>query len=672
MPGELGTFLFDLSIALHKFAMYPAAHPALARVLTVLASRTEVLLQSRPHLAIGVARDRLVIEGVVTEATHPLLRALAERLHRHHLAALWFGRGLTLEELDSVVAAIAEDPDRGGGPLGTRPTDTAPRWPHVSLHALSVDRLEIVEGKTTDDGKPLRVADLWIGLAHAALGQDDSPLRPLAMEPAVVARAIDDHQRAEAYDQVVVGYLIQIAEEIRQGADPDTVELRRRVSTLISALQPDTLRRLVAMGGQMAQRQRFLDNATGGMSAGAVVDLLRAAADSMRETLSSGLVRMLTKLAAHAEAGGRKVQPLADSALRVQVARLTSGWALVDPNPSDYTGVLAEIARSAPPESPAEMEPSRKPEPQRILEICLELAEDGPALWRAANAIVEQGQLAAAVARIGRSRPHEELSARVWDHFSSPDTVRSLLERRPPDFSTIDILLPVLRGNALDPLFDLLLASDDRRQRRAAFDRLCRTGRDGARLAAARLASGPWYVTRNLLALLAEVEALPDSVDPLPWLGHADARVRREALRVSLRLDACRDAAVVTGLADTDARVVRIALAAARDRCPSTAIPGLRDLAEREDLDDLLRAVSVEVLACVDRTTETRDLLVRLASKGLGTFRRQAPASGHRTALAAVSGLADTWHADSVAVPVLRTASRMGPDYRHAAGRHES
>jgi hypothetical protein len=667
LPGELGAFLFELSIALHRFAMYPDGHPALARILAALATRTETLLQTRPQLAIGVARDRLVIEGIVTEATHPLLRALAERLHRHHIAALRFGRGLTIEELEGAVAAIAEDPDRGAGALGVRPPDRAPRWPHVSLHALSVDRLEIVRDGAADDGRPLRAADLWIGLAQAALGQEDSPLRPLAMEPAVVARAIDDHQRAEAYDQVVVGYLLQIAEEIRHGADPDTLELRRRVSTLVSSLQPETLRRLVTMGGQSAQRQRFLDNATGGMSAGAVVDLLKAAADGMSETLSSGLLRMLTKLAAHAESGGPRVQPLADSALRVQVARLTSGWALVDPNPSDYTGILSEIARTAPVEIPADVAPSRSPEPQRLLEMCLELGEEGPALWRAVSTVVQRGQVAAALPRIGRSRPNGSLEARVWDRFSSADTVQALLERQPPDFSTIDVILPSLRGDALDPLFDLLLGSDDRHVRRAAFDRLRHTGHEGARQATARLASGPWYTIRNLLALLAEIEMLPEGVAPLPWLAHVDARVRREALRVALRIDACRDAALETGLRDSDPRVVRIALAAARDRCPLRAVSSLRHLAEREELDDGLRALAVEVLACVDKSTETRDLLVRLASRP-GGYRRPAMPAEKRTVLAAISGLAEAWPADVEAARLVRAASRSGrAEYRLAA-----
>ena len=50
----------------------------------------------------------------------PVLQGLAERLHRHHLAVIEFTRGLTEEELALIIKAVAEDPDRGRGPLGDR------------------------------------------------------------------------------------------------------------------------------------------------------------------------------------------------------------------------------------------------------------------------------------------------------------------------------------------------------------------------------------------------------------------------------------------------------------------------------------------------------------------------------------------------------------------------
>src|SRR5262245_57466127 len=65
---ELSQFLQDLSIALHRYGMYPDGHPALQPALDRLARRAEMLFRDRAHIAVGVARDRLVIEGVATDA----------------------------------------------------------------------------------------------------------------------------------------------------------------------------------------------------------------------------------------------------------------------------------------------------------------------------------------------------------------------------------------------------------------------------------------------------------------------------------------------------------------------------------------------------------------------------------------------------------------------------
>ena len=105
-----------------------------------------------------------------------------------------------------------------------------------------------------------RPAELWIGLARAAMATDQAgqPVQKISAEPAVVAKAIDRHQCEAAYDQVIVGYLLQIASELKSTAGPDGAALRRRTARLIKALQPETLRRLVEMGGDASQRRAFM------------------------------------------------------------------------------------------------------------------------------------------------------------------------------------------------------------------------------------------------------------------------------------------------------------------------------------------------------------------------------------------------------------------------------
>src|SRR6185436_4799532 len=88
LSRELTAFLVEFSVSLHKHAIYPSGHPSLepaAARVTEVAAR---LLQSRSTLAFGVARHQLIIDGVATDPNQPVLRRLAETLHRHQLGAM--------------------------------------------------------------------------------------------------------------------------------------------------------------------------------------------------------------------------------------------------------------------------------------------------------------------------------------------------------------------------------------------------------------------------------------------------------------------------------------------------------------------------------------------------------------------------------------------------------
>ncbi|HEX8673610.1 MAG TPA: hypothetical protein VF710_17070, partial [Longimicrobium sp.] len=166
-------------------------------------------------------------------------------------------------------------------------------------------------------------------------------------EPSAVAEAINREAHAVAYDQVIVGYLLQLADELRHGDERGAPEVRRRLSQMIAGLSPETLRRLVEMGGDEVQRRRFLLNASHGFAAEAVVKLVEAAAGASEQTISHSLLRLLSKLAAHAERSGGPVRMAAERELREQVQLLVGGWTLPDPNPEAYSETLDRLSRSA-------------------------------------------------------------------------------------------------------------------------------------------------------------------------------------------------------------------------------------------------------------------------------------------------------------------------------------
>jgi len=679
LSRELADFLIELSIALHKHAMYPDGHPSLGPAATSVTRRAEHLLEERATLSLGVARQQLVIEGVATDPKQPVLADLAGRLHRHHLGAVTFHRGVGALEVAETLRTLAVDAERTGEPLGLASPERLRVGDHVRLHPLTYERLELLDegdGPPTDQrdggagaGRDVRGAQLWVGLARAALAAEaaaeDAP--PPATEPTVIARAIDQHAGGAAYDQVIVGYMLQIAGELKQAGGAEAAALRRRTSKLVGALQPATLRRLIEMGGDAAQRRKFALDATHGLAVDAVLDIVQAMADASHKTVSDPLVRMLSKLAAHAERGTGAARPQADAALRDQVRSLLTGWSLDDPTPGEYGHALERMAGAAPLfAGPAEA--SHATEPLRILQTGLEVGVLGPPVWRAVGRLIDDGRIGALIDGLERAPEAGAAAAPLWERIATPQVVGRLVATEPPDFPTLDRLLPRVAPAAFEPLLDVLAASSARTTRRGLLDRLARAPAEVGAVVAARLASdAPWYVVRNLLVVLDALPALPPGFSAAPFAAHPDARVRREALKLALKLPVERERALLGAIRDPDPRTARIALTAALDHCPPAAVPLAAQAAKDARGAPDLRVLAIKVLGR-GHSPGALDALLELTDGGTTLLGRRKLPGRSLELLAAVLTLATAFGTDRRARAVLALAAVSDdPDLRRAA-----
>ncbi|HEX4574175.1 MAG TPA: hypothetical protein VH158_03530 [Gemmatimonadales bacterium] len=660
LSRELGDFLIELSIALHKHAMYPEGHPSLEPAAAAVARRAGLLLADRATLSLGVARHQLVIAGVATDAKHPVLAELAGRLHRHHLGALTFRRGLEPGEVADALTLLAVEAERSGAPLGLGPPERLRAWPHVQLHPLTYERLELVaeDGATSEGGA--RASQLWVGLARAALATQRDDTAPIPTEPAVIAQAIDAHTATDsaAYDQVIVGYLLQIAAELKTAGSAEAVALRRRTSRLISALSPATLRRLVEMGGDFAQRRNFLYDATDGMAVDAVLELVKAAADTSHQTISHSLVRLLSKLAAHAETGAGEVRPQAEVALRDQIRDLLSGWTLPDPNPGAYGAALARMARAARPGAPGaggEGGGTHPPEPERIVAMALELDAVTPHVLDAVERVVAEGRVGQLLDALDQA-PESPAAATIAARVATPEFVRGFVAGEPVDFKVLERLVLRVGSAAATPLLDALAAAPGRGTRRGLLAQLARLGSELGPLVVARLDDPRWYVTRNLLALLEELPALPEGFSPAPYAAHADARVRWQALKLQLKLPAERDGALLVALADAEPRTLRLALTVALERCPPAAVPRLVARATDATLTTDLRVLAIRALGAT-RAPAALTTLLRLTSGGRTLFGREKLAPKTPELLVALTALALGWSDEARARAALARAA---------------
>ena len=669
LPRELADFLVELSIAMHKTAIYPRRHPLLESAVAGVERKLSHLLRERPTLSIGVARRQLIIEGVATDPNHPLLRELAQRFHRHHLGALRFTAGVTAAEVSDVLATVGASAEAAqqGKPVGLGPPEGLAKWPHVRLFPLTYEQLQLIQGEDDtpgESGGSTRAAQLWIGLARAAMMAETTAAAssagdPQAIEsdPEAVARAIDEHQSDEAYDQVIVGYLLQIAQELNATGEAggEAPALQARVSRMVASLDPRTLRRLLAMGGDLTQRKRFVSDAARGMKPNAVIDLVRAAAESSNQTISHSLLRMFNKLAVHAErnTGGMAVE--AESALRDNVQRLIGNWGLDDPNPDQYTAALDNMSRTAPNADVGDTEAVL--EAERVVQMSLETGAVGDMVWQAVDQLVADGRTGELL-DLAEGAPVERSAAAIRARAATQDNLRRALDGQRMDAALATRMTKSLGLAAAEPLLDALdtLGDADERNARTLTDLLVSLGSDAGEAIAARLPLASWGTQRRLLVVLSRLPVLPDGFVPSDFTMHPDERVRMEALRVMLMRDAHRERALRVAIADSDEKMMRLGLTAALENCPASVVPVILRRLSDKDLGTEPRVLALRVLAA-SRTRTALDHLLGLAI-------RKRRFWGHRLApkspevVAALSGLAQHWADDPRARSAIALAER--------------
>lgn len=681
LSRELGDFLIELSISLHKHAIYPHGHPLVSQAAERLAHRLLILLQDRETLSLGVAREQLVIEGVATDPRHPLLRELAQRLHRQHLGAVRFLRGVEPDDLASflrIVCLVKVDDGGNERPIGSTPGDSMERWRHIRLFPLTYDKLSLLEGEEPTEGTGgTRAGMLWMGLARAALADAGdteggfvlpatpaSPEDEPAVDPVAVAKAIEGHQREVAYDQVIVGYLLQIADEVKR--NPEAHSLQRRVSRLVGTLSPSTLKQLLAMGGDVAQRRSFLLDATQGLAVDAILQLVRAAAELEKRTISHSLLRMLVKLAAHAEEGTEKVRATASGELREYVKEMVSGWELADPNPDSYREVLTRMARSAP-DLRSETD-SHAVEPERLVAMSLEVGTVGPLVARAADEMVTAGRLGELVEMLDHAPAFSSSVDEIWRRIATPSAVTALVAGEKIDATLLQRVVARVGGDATEPLLDALERSESRGARSRVLDQLAQLGPGIFPRIAPRLEGAEWFVLRNLLTLIGKWQAAPEGFNAARFATSKDARVRREALKLLFRDPAQRSRAIFSAITDDDGTVAMLGLAAALEQPPLGIASAVRARVERGTLDDDSTALATRVAAADRASKDTLPWLLGLATAGRTLFGRPKLAGKSAASLGALSGLATYWREAPGVAPVLAAAAASpDPEVRAAA-----
>jgi hypothetical protein len=665
----MADLMVELSVGLHKYSMYPDGHPLLDSAVSGLTRKLSLALAERQMIAIAVARNHLVIDGVPTDPSHAVTRDLALKLFRREIGAIRLYEGVQDVELQEMLRIVARE-------APATESEEAPReWQHVRLFPLTYDQLELQQdaAEQTAEQRVGWATQLWGKLACASLyggsgsggggggsGEADGSLTPdTPMDPLALASAIERRERDPEFDKGIIAFFGQFMDEIKAKGGQASGVLKKKVSTLVTALSPATLQQILKRTNPGAQRRQFMLNASHTLAADTVLDLAKAVAGASEHTMSEALLLLLTKLAKHSEKGSIGRREKADTALRENMRQLIDDWDGAAALPEEsYWQTLEQLIAEPATDAPASSG-QWDVNAEYIVQMSLEVELFSATAKHAVAEMVKQGRISALLSMVDQT---PETNSVVWTlrrHLDNTGTIRRLLRDRPIDFEVLYRLVARVGFPAAGALLDALELEDDRTARWRLFEMLAQLGPAVGNAVVARLPGSPWYVQRNLLLLMARLETWPKDFSAHPYAKHPDPRVRREAYALLLRDPATRAESIVLAVADDDERIVRAALNAALEGgCPREAVGVLTDRLSERSLDGMMAVLAIRVIAPV-RLPIVLDVLIESAlSKKRRWFfgRKLAPRS--QPMLAALSALAWMWSKEPQAMKVLSLAER--------------
>jgi hypothetical protein len=650
LPRDLAELLHELLAAYQRFTMYPDGHPLLEPAVSALARRLDAALLDRAVVAVGVTPGGLIVSGMAAPPS-ALVGECADRIYRRNIGGLRIARGVRRDEITSLLRALLTDAT--AAPFRSR---------HVRVFPLNFDHLALLDAADADgaEGGALGAewaSQLWLGLVRATVGGIGDDVT-LGADPDLLAQALTANADPSTAARLLES-LSAIARAVEDRGHAEGAALQRHLVRLIRSLSPDVLERLLRTGATPERRRAFLAEVTPALTTEVVLALLQAAGRADGTALSPALIQLLEKLASHSEHGSDAARPRADDAFRRRIRELVERWGMQPEEPPadpDYVAALARLPRGGLDLT----DPARvyAADPERIVQLSVELGMVEAPTLRAADRLVLEGRIGTLLDILDAAPDDAPVARTLRARVCRESTVRLLLGADSVDLDALARVVPATGAPAAEPMLDSLASQKDRRVRARVLELLATVGPAAGPPAVARLAGAPWYLQRNLLRVLGRLPILPEGFDASPYADHADARVRREALKLMLADPRCRDAAIVRALEAPDLPTVRLGLLAAAEECPAAAVPLILRRISAETLDDELRAIALRAVAPVQMPA-VLDALIR-ACVVRGPFfigRRLAPKSP--SVLAAVTGLAVHWRWDPRAERALGLAHRV-------------
>lgn len=630
LAPEVDAVLREFVNALGKATMYPAGHRFIAESNASLLGRIESAIVHTGSLTISILPRGIAVDGVLTEPLPVLLREFAVRMHRKNVAVISLQRAISGDEVAAVLTALAAgDADEQVGRNGLR-------LDHARIEPVSYEVL------TLAGASPETAIDeeFWSTLAEAALDRrsaaEGGTPSVAELAEAISERAARGSEGARRVYEALSGF----AAALTGRSDLRSSAARQRFVELLATLSPPTTTRVVAAAPSPASRRRFLTDTLELLPPGLLLQLLESVAEADGAVISPQLHALLAKLAGSEGSG--------DGGFVLQVLWLVQQWDGGGELPDEETDARVGV------------------DPYRVLAIGLQVGVASSGVLASARTMLSGDRIGDALALLDDPRNDLRAAREISDAVLDAGLIAQLLAQPALDFPLIERIAVGLGPTGVGILLDALGNATERLVRRKLLDILVRIGPAAEATLLARLEGAPWYLARNILAVLGHFPAIANVEPVFLAFAEPELRVRQEALKVLVRQPRARERAISQALATGEESLARMALTALGNDCPSSLVVPVLAALDRPETD--LQLLAIRVVAESSDPAVMPRLLACVATRR-GLFRRLRLRPRTPAMLAALEVVSRRWGKQGPAASIRTLAAGSSdPDVRAAAG----
>jgi hypothetical protein len=264
----LTNVLIELQVAIRKISLYSISHAIVPGVLDVLEKQFSSLFEFMDAVTFGITHQEILYKGGTISSTNPVIRELARGLNQLNLGSMTFKKGITQQEILKFLKFLVEGRGQPAEKIEQMLLQLHQETPSINLKLLSFgEAIKSHREDTNPEEEPpaeFEGKELWRGLVKKMVEENPGQEQTLLnVEPenlkdlASAADLINNLCRggatgSQSYERAIVRHLTEQAKRQSQ-TDDRRLDFKQELNRLLSNLKPEVREQIFRMALEETQ-----------------------------------------------------------------------------------------------------------------------------------------------------------------------------------------------------------------------------------------------------------------------------------------------------------------------------------------------------------------------------------------------------------------------------------